>query len=674
MKAKKYDDAFRLHSKAAVLPPGARRAQVKTLFALERLREAYAVIQELAREGPLPDWALAFAAEIAVRRNDPFGVVEYLEQLAEREGAGPDSRLVLVQTLIGLDRTAQAIAHAEKVAVEQLDSRETMALSHLWLQLRQPDKALPLALRAYRSEPHDPEIVRAFASAVLGSRTTPAQIDEVTADTHVVLRRADGSTLEYVTFLEPSPNRINNEITLEEASHLGLVGLRVGNTFVQNPGVFFEARYTVEKIQPAITYAFQDVIANYPKRFPTAPFFVTGFSIKTESPTVADFQPLIDSAHEREQKQKSLLDSYREHGLPLDFTARMAQVDTPTLMGELGKRDSKYPLFVEFSDEAGVQMSRAAVRDATDAVLTRSALFTMDALAFRQSVTGLRWIAPRSLRNDLQEELAEAEVQVREGQRMFGTGTRGLAITEWPADHPMLVARRDALRELVDWFDANVNVMPRPLEAFDDPNRLSMELRASLGDAAVDAIELARHTPAALYADDLGLRRIAYQQQSGSFSSIALLQVLAERGAITPIRRDSLLVRLVEHRYHVVRPTPELLAEAAKPDKSPAARRAAYDALANGALDLVDAARTLVGAIRVASIQPIRTTTTEEIVRLGLEALTQAFPLGPTIQLLLRFGESGLALLPEQLQSTRDTCAAFQRARFTRGIGLDATT
>jgi predicted Zn-dependent protease len=666
LKAKKYDHALRVYSAAAVVPRAAKRAQIKTLFALDRLKEAYAVIQELALEGPLPDWALAYAAEIAVRRNDPFGVVDYLEQLAEREGAGPDSRLVLVQTLIGLGRTDQARDHAQRLATESLDPREAMALSHLWLQLREPDKALPLALHAYRSAPNDPELSRAFASAVLSSRTSPTEVDKVEADTHVTLRSTDGSTLEYVMFSEPAAFRINNEISLEEASVLGLVGLRAGDTFVQNPGAFFEVRFKVEKIQSSLTYAFQDAIANYGKRFPTAPFFVVGFNIKTEAPTISDFQPLIDSAHQRERKQQSVLEIYRQQALPLDFTARMAQVDICALMAELGRSGSNHVLIVEYSDDSGVQLSRAAARDATRVVLTRSALFTMDAFDFRRRIGGMEWIAPRSLRDDLRAELNEADTRVREGERVFGTGARGLALSEWPANHPTLVARRDALTELLSWFDTNVTVMPRPLEVFDDPKRLSVELRSSLGDAAVDALELARHTPAVLYADDLGLRRFALEQQARSFSSVSLLQVMAERGTISAQERDRLLIVLLEHHYQIVRPTPELLAEAAKPDKSPAARRAAFQALSNGALDLVQAARTLAGSVRSASIQPVRTTATEEIVRLGLEALTQVFATGPTVQLVARLAESELALLPEQLQVTKDTCAAFRKGRLGR--------
>jgi len=228
-----------------------------------------------------------------------LGLVTYLEQLVDREGSGVDATLSLIQGLIRLGRTEEARGRAEKVPAEALEAREMLYLSALWLELDEPYAALPLALRAYRMASDDFEIARGFAIAVLNSKTAPAACDQVAADTHVVLRASDGSALEYVVFSEATTTRLNNEISLEAASQLGLVGLRVGDSFVQNPGAFFEKPFTVEKIQSALTYAFQDVIANYGKRFPTAPFFVTGFTLKTDPPTVADFQPLIDSAHDR---------------------------------------------------------------------------------------------------------------------------------------------------------------------------------------------------------------------------------------------------------------------------------------------------------------------------------------------------------------------------------------
>ena len=79
-----------------------------------------------------------------------------------------------------------------------------------------------------------------------------------------------------------------------------------------------------------------------------------------------------------------------------------------------------------------------------------------------------------------------------------------------------------------------------------------------------DALELARSTGAALYADDLGLRKLAVADGVLSCSSVTLIRELAADGAIGEEDRDRLLVDLLERRYSVVPVTPEILAEALK--------------------------------------------------------------------------------------------------------------
>ena len=56
------------------------------------------------------------------------------------------------------------------------------------------------------------------------------------------------------------------------------------------------------------------------------------------------------------------------------------------------------------------------------------------------------------------------------------------------------------------------------------------EMRERLGESSYDALELALYSPAILYADDLGLRRLADGLNAKSFPTPAFLQVAAEHG------------------------------------------------------------------------------------------------------------------------------------------------
>ena len=144
--------------------------------------------------------------------------------------------------------------------------------------------------------------------------------------TYVRLTSADRDKLEYVVFENGVGTKIPHEISRQEAESAELIGLRLGDMFVQNKGMWFAKSWTIETILPVDQYLANDIIANYGTRFPGADFFAVGFRLDTEHPGPADFQPMIASTHERQQSQQQILDLYQEQCLPLAFTAMFAIV------------------------------------------------------------------------------------------------------------------------------------------------------------------------------------------------------------------------------------------------------------------------------------------------------------------------------------------------------------
>jgi hypothetical protein len=214
----------------------------------------------------------------------------------------------------------------------------------------------------------------------------------------------------------------------------------------------------------------------------------------------------------------------------------------------------------------------------------------------------------------------------------------------------------------VDWADANVEFQPRPLEAFGTSSSIPDEFRSSVGESATDALELAKHTSSQLYADDLGLRRIASAADVAvaSFSTVSLLQALAETGDIPPQKRDQLLVDLAERHYNALRASPELLIEALK-RTSPNAIPAVFSLLAAPSTTPVSAARTIVRAVKIAVSEDIQTTSTLAIVRNGLAAMALKFPPRICAQAVTQVADDDLMLLPNHLQIVKRVCLAFLR-------------
>ena len=324
------------------------------------------------------------------------------------------------------------------------------------------------------------------------------------------------------------------------------------------------------------------------------------------------------------------------------------------------------PLYVEWSDEEGTRASAEAASGDGAVVLTRSALFTLQMSGLLDVVVDRSLFAPRSLRDVLQAELAEADERVDEGwHSVVAGGPAGITFQNLPPGHEVLRRRRDSLKALLDWCEKTLNFRSRPLEAFGKSDSQTEEGRQQLGESASDALELAQYTPATLYADDLGLRRLASALQIRSFSTISLLHRLTERGMLSSTKRDRHLVDLAERHYNSVIATPELLPEALGLHRSSQARRETFSLLAGPSMTPVLAARTVLRAVKSELTSSIQSASIVQIVREGLSAMVLSFPLQMCTQVMTRVAEDELIVLPNELQLVKKVCVAFLKERLS---------
>jgi hypothetical protein len=307
--------------------------------------------------------------------------------------------------------------------------------------------------------------------------------------------------------------------------------------------------------------------------------------------------------------------------------------------------------------------SRAAARSELPTILTRSALHTAQVFESLSLLKHKRCLAPKSLRDEIDDDCIESEDRVKNGWNVLAASERGVMFQELEAGHPTLVKERDSPQNLLNWVDENVTFVPRPLEAFSDPRIKDRETRARLGDSSNDALELAMFSPGALYADDLGLRKIANGFGLSSFSTVSLIQVLAEQGILAAHERDRLLVSLAERHYFVIEVSAEMLIEAVAPGRSLQTARDVFALLAAPTMDVDVAARTLVRAVKAVALQEVKTTTSGRVVRDGLEAMTLSFQPLAVAQAVGRAADGELALLPRELQIVRGACVEFVKNR-----------
>ena len=655
--------AVSIFEELSVVPAEATRAFVHALVDVNRLLEAQQMIDVAVGHGTMHDWVLHYAAQIALRRNDRERAAQHLEQLVARGKASDGTRFRLAATLLELDLPERAETHVDALrAAEGLTAADRMRLAQLLLGLKRTEEAVVVALRAYRESPNNPEINRVFVGIVLNSKTTPEETPEVGPGTHVRLVSHDGDTLEYVVLPEEEDLRLPNEITLDDARAIGLLGLRIDQSFVRNEGKWMSKKWTIALIQPVVKFVFNDILAHYDTKFPAQPFFVSGHKISSGMSKPSDLQPLVASAHDRRQHLTEIFNLYGQHVLPLEMVATLAGVSISAVMQHVQQSEDRCPLWVEWSDEPGAMSSRTAVREAGSVVLTRSAVFSLWQLGIHEAMgQRIRLLAPRTLRDQLRRELVEAEEWLRDGRAFMGTGGRGLEVHELPAGHEVPTRERDNLSKQLAWLDTCVEVVPRPLEAFGETVSTLGEVRAQIGDASHDSVELACHEKATLYADDLGLRALAKQMGVSSFSSVALVQVLPERGAMTTAARDRTLVDLTERHYATVRVTPEMLLESLEATRTESVAQAVFASLSAPNLALTEAADILVSAIRRAALKGVRTRSTGEIMRRGLAALAQRFTRLEAAEAVERSAHHHLDLLPLELARVQAVCQEIRR-------------
>lgn len=150
--------------------------------------------------------------------------------------------------------------------------------------------------------------------------------------------------------------------------------------------------------------------------------------------------------------------------------------------------------------------------------------------------------------------------------------------------------------------------------------------RDLIGAPSYDALAIAIERGAVLYADDLGLRRLALEgsEPAPSASTITIVDALCRRGAFGGERRDDLIRSLALRRYGYIVPTPELLVPplldgSLKDDQLDTL----FELLTAGALSLTDAARVGAEIVGTVAAATIRTVTPESAARRALETLAR---------------------------------------------------
>lgn len=648
---------------ASERPPRSFSLLVASLIELRRLEAAMNAIDQFeSLTEARPEWVLRALTHIARLRDDQKGALAHLSELEQSAADDVGVRFELARQLIGLDRKPEAIPHVEALrAAADLTPRQTMLLAQLLNALEPSEDAIRLAFSALRREPTNPELHKAFISLCLISGVQPSVVDEVTPDSHVKLTGRGGDVRAYTIFAEGPVDPLRGEIAVAEAEELGLIGLTVGATWRRHEGEWREEEWTVTEILSASHFGAQDAMLHFEERFPNEPFFITRMAVVDGSP--GDFAPIIASATKGRDHAKSVMVSYQANVFPLGVMANALGVSEIDFLETFGRVDDPDgPVFVEWSNRAGMEESIRTARQTDQFVVTSTALASFVALGHLKTLAKqYDLIAANSLEVELRALLIEAEKAAAEGKTSLGvTDTGVLRLEEMPAGHKNLVALVERRRSLVEALSA-VELKPRPLDAVDLPGSQEEQLSAIVGVGSMDAVRLAESEGSPLLADDLGLRRLAGSLGVPSTaSSIAVLLAWAEKGVIDPGERDDALLALLRTGYAFVPPSVSLLERSLRTDRSlhRADRALTFGLLSSPLVDLDSAGRLVALLLRKQLTAAVQLEAVDTIVSLAMAAMKQRWPAAACAQAIILRSTEVLSLFPSAIQEIRDSAAA----------------
>jgi tetratricopeptide (TPR) repeat protein len=648
----------------SAMPNEGWRAYVFALMRTNALARAQDQVDAMALSGPLPAWAIAVAVDIALAREDPDQAIARLTELVDRGEATPHVRIVLAQLLIEADRRDDASTQVEAaIASPTTTTEERMQIAELLRELGRSGDAVDQAFTAFREAPDDPRMHRALVGMVFASRIDIPPSDMSGPDTHIRLSGEHGEVREHTILAEPPRHLAQDEISPEDAGHLGLLGKRIGNVVIEHEGTWQQKRWSVVEIVPAVVFYARDALAKYEQRFPGEPFFATAVHVGDGS-APGDFAGILQALGERRAHVDQSMALLRDQILPLGMFVRLLGGSMADLMDTLmSVPEQAAPLWVEWDDAPLQAWSLEQARTAKEVVICRSALKTTFDLQFAdQLVQGYDLLAPSSLVPELRAEILEARDQVEHGRSTMWSGGAGIRIDDVPAGDERLRERLRRLESILGWLLANVQIEPRPAAWIKPEDSTPTGVRQMIGKSSYDALVLSTHRGTSLFADDLGLRRFALvDERPRSFSSVMLLRVLAERALMSAATRDRLLSTLASRNYLAVPPSPGMLLAAlhSDPPLAHADLVRVFASLSRPGVNPAGSAAVIGLICRAVALEPVQVVATEHVAELSLDALGARVPRPLAATLVERAVSETLKLLPRDLEAVRSACARF---------------
>jgi tetratricopeptide (TPR) repeat protein len=407
-------------------------------------------------------------------------------------------------------------------------------------------EVLPLAYRArqlgYGREDTHLAYMRLFLNRENTEKALVSPTSEVQKDTTVHLLRGDDKF--QFTILDDDLNRQRDEVSLQDNLAKKLLGHRKGDVVTIKDTPLEQLSYEITDIQSKYVSAFQESMSNFTTRFPDNAA-LNKFEVKDQD--VSGILRQLDRHHARVSEA---LAAYRQHRMPFALLADLIgrsylEVWTGMVNDRQGRIFSSTGVIEDATAEADILATTNEIILDLSGLLTLSLLKLTDLLPRRFD----KILVSQSTLDLLTEELVNLE-GAGKPQAIIGRGDNGYFHYE------VSQAERDAwiefLQDVKKFLNTIASVIPveKSLELNEES---AAQMEGVFGAAGATSILAAQERNLPLYADDLGLIKLAQtEREVSNFCTQTLLADFQAKAFISPDEYKRAIRQLILANYRHV--------------------------------------------------------------------------------------------------------------------------
>lgn len=528
---------------------------VRCAYAAGHWKKVLTVCGRVRAAGVLTREHLDAEVDVLVRSREPDRAISLLRDWLREHPGDRRARLKLAQLEVQVDRPSDATF--DEALLPRLDdlahAMEGAALVYVLRRGPQPQRALDVAYELYRRFPEHIASHQTLMSCVFDPSASPLEIERPTVAGHntAVSIRRDGEQPRWI-FVEdgPNPAMTRGEYSSSHELVVALWGKQAGDEFE-----FKSHRYTVLGVENKALHRVHEVMETYEENFP-AGRLLRRFRVPTDPPADAPVDEKLGemmTVLRQQEEQRELLESlYTGDQLPATSFARLLGRPVFDVVRYLAAE----PMLGVRSDSGAPerwQVAMKALRDGRAVVLDATALAgslvlgTLDVLPN----LGLRLLVPRVVLDEVRE-LSLNAVSPRSPRATVGLHQGQLFFHEMSPEE--MAHEVETLERVLRFIREHCDVV-----GGESTLELSVDLRDKIeglvGDAALDALALAKKNGALLWSDDLGLHALAAELDLGvdGVWTQAVLAHARDSGRLTNKDYVGALANLVRHGYAFTR-------------------------------------------------------------------------------------------------------------------------